>query len=464
MKFVMFLCFCSGLAAAPLTLKVHMSADGGIVAMPIETYVAAVLAGESGVFQSNEALKAMAVAARTYGVHMRGRHASEGYDLCDTTHCQRVAPSAVTAHLKEAAEATAGELLWVAGKPAFTPYTRDCGGQTDPWCLKEPGWTWSADPERITNALHHASLSVPHHLARVSILKRTASGRASVLLLSGAQTMRISASSFRFAIGRELGWNTLPSDLYEVRMVNGHPTFEGRGAGNGVGLCQVGAEAMGRAGKTYREILAFYYPGAELGMNVQGIHWQRLSGDSITMLTTRPDQDRAALSAAERINRGLASRTGWPAMHNIEIRVYPDVDTFRNATGEPGWVAAHSSGPRIDLQPVAALRSRGMLESTIQHELLHVAMETQAAPGLPLWFREGMADYLENPHVTGVARIPLEADLRQTADAARARKAYAEAAAMVASLIRTYSEPTVLGWVSSGLPIQAMRFRTADKR
>jgi len=441
-----------------------MSADGRVVAMPIETYVAAVLAGESGVFQSTEALKAMAVAARTYGVQMRGRHAAEGFDLCDTTHCQRVVSGAVTARLTAAAEATSGELLWTAGKPAFTPYTRDCGGRIDPWCLKQPGWTWSADPQQIVNALHHASLNVPEHLARVSILERTASGRASVLLLSGSQTMRISASSFRFAIGRELGWNTLPSDLYEVRTVNGHPTFEGRGAGNGVGLCQVGAEAMGRAGKTYREILAFYYPGAELGLNAQGVRWQRLSGESISLLTTRPDQDRAVLSAAGRFNRRLAARTGWPALRDIEIRVYPDVETFRNATGEPGWVAAHSSGHRIDLQPVAALRSRGVLESTVQHELLHVAMEAHAAPGLPLWFREGMADYLENPHAGGVARIPSEADLRQTGDAARARRAYAEAAAMVGSLVRTYGEATVLGWVSSGLPIQATQSRRADKR
>lgn len=441
-----------------------MSGDGRVTAMPLESYVAAVLAGESGVFQSNEALKAMAVAARTYGVQMRGRHASEGYDLCDTTHCQRVAPLAVTARLKEAAEATAGELLWTAGKPAFTPYTRDCGGRTDPWCLKQSGWTWSPDPQQIENALRHASLNVPEHLTRVSVLERTSSGRASVLLLSGAHTMRISASSFRFAIGRELGWNTLPSDLYEVRMVNVHPTFEGRGAGNGIGLCQVGAEAMGRAGKTYREILAFYYPGAELGLNAQGLRWQRLSGESITMLTTRPDNDRAALTAAELFNRGLSARTGWPALRDIEIRVYPDVETFRNATGEPGWVAAHSSGRRIDLQPVAALRSRGVLESTMQHEMLHVAMEAHAAPGLPLWFREGMADYLENPRVSGVARIPNEADLRQTADAARARRAYADAAAMIGSLVRTYGETTVLGWVSSGLPIQATQPRKVDKR
>src|SRR5580658_10384150 len=78
------------LTGAPLILKVQISSPPGIVEIPLETYVAAVLAGESGGFQSSEALKAMAVAARTYAVRMRGRHSAEGFDLCDTTHCQRL--------------------------------------------------------------------------------------------------------------------------------------------------------------------------------------------------------------------------------------------------------------------------------------------------------------------------------------------------------------------------------------
>ena len=80
-----------------------------------------------------------------------------------------------------------------------------------------------------------------------------------------------------------------------------------------------------------------------------------------------------------------------------KIRVYPDVETFRNATGEPGWVAARTSGRRIQLQPAAVLRERGALDSTIHHELLHVFVEAQAAGGLPVWFREGLVGYLEHP-------------------------------------------------------------------
>jgi stage II sporulation protein D len=88
--------------------------------VPIEQYVAAVLAGESIGFRSEQAMQAMAVAARTYAVRFEGRHKSEGYDFCDTTHCQDVRFSAVTERMRRAAEATEGELLWFAGAPAAT--------------------------------------------------------------------------------------------------------------------------------------------------------------------------------------------------------------------------------------------------------------------------------------------------------------------------------------------------------
>jgi stage II sporulation protein D len=447
----------------PKGLKVRQSSDGRVVELPLERYVAGVLAGESGVFQSSEALKAMAVAARTYGIAMRGRHSAEGFDLCDTTHCQRMALNAITPRLTKAASDTEGQMLWYAGKPAFTPFSKDCGGRTeagedpwlrshaDPWCVRQPDskWNWTGEPSAIVKALRQSSLSVPDPLTRITIQTQTASGRASVLLLSGT---RISASSFRFAIGRAIGWNTIRSDLYQVRTANGQFLFEGSGSGHGIGLCQTGADAMGRAGKSWVEILAFYYPGTTAGVNGQGIRWQRLAGERVTLLTLRPDSDRPALVAAENALGRFTIRTQWPAPRDIEIRAYPDMDSFRNATAEPGWVAAHTVGHRIDLQPVSTLRSQNGLEATVAHEILHILMDDQAAPGLPLWFREGLAEYLLNPHVTGRPEIPDERDLRQTAEPARARRAYADAAAMVASLVRSYGETTVLGWVARGLP------------
>ena len=236
--------------------------------------------------------------------------------------------------------------------------------------------------------------------------------------------MRISASSFRFAVGRELGWNTVASDRYEIRSGT---VFEGQGSGHGVGLCQRGADQMGQAGHTYHEILASYYPGTTAGLTGRGLSWQRLGGETVSLLSTRPDQDRGVLALAEREAQSVSRRANVSLPRDVEIRVYPDVETFRNVTGEPGWVAAYTAGRRIHLQPAAVLRSRGVLEQTLRHELWHVLVEAQASPGLPLWFREGLVEYLGGARGrfhsgrANAVRLRIAADRRRGARAARLR-------------------------------------------
>jgi stage II sporulation protein D len=448
-------------AQTVLKVRPQPSVNRTTIDLPLERYVAAVLAGEGSVLRSDEALKALAVAARTFGVYGRGRHAQEGYDLCGTTHCQRIDLAGVTPRMEAAAAATAGELLWSAGKPAFTVYSRDCGGvtedvsavwpevtatylrrQTDPYCVRSGAgeWQWIAKPAELLAALSGSQLRAPRTIEQVTVSGRTASGRARELTLAGAgERVRISATAFRFAVGRALGWDTVRSDRYEVAGLE----FRGSGSGHGVGLCQRGAGQMGAEGRSYREILAFYYPGTELGRTGRGIAWTRLGGENITLFTTHPDRDGAVLSQAERQLREMAGRTNLPAPRGIEIRLYPDVETFRNATGEPGWVAAHTAGLHIDLQTVGALR----------HELLHVLVEARAVAGLPVWFREGLVEYLDNPRTAHAsAKPPADIDLRQTADPDRARRAYGAAAAAVAGLVHRYGEAAVVGWLASGLP------------
>jgi hypothetical protein len=63
---------------------------------------------------------------------------------------------------------------------------------------------------------------------------------------------------------QRIGWSKLPSLAFDVRVGRGEVVFEGRGAGHGAGMCQWGAAGLAREGKGYREILAHYYPGAEL--------------------------------------------------------------------------------------------------------------------------------------------------------------------------------------------------------
>jgi stage II sporulation protein D len=462
---------------AQVSYKVLLTGEGGgrIVELSAEKYVAAVLAGESSTFRSDEALKAMAVAARTYAARSRGRHAADGYDFCATTHCQRIDLHGITAKLESAAQGTAGELLWFQGKPALTVYTRNCGGETeslryvwpdleapylksqaDPYCTRHgaSAWSWPARPREIVAALQAARLSTPDDLERIVISERTESNRANRLGLIGQdRQIPISASSFRFAIGRKLGWNTLRSDRYEIENGLDRIVFRGTGQGHGVGICQDGAEQMGIEGHTYREILAFYYPGAVISQLGAGLEWQPMSGERVTVLSTDPHRDRAVFTAAEAVAREIRARLNWttPA---VKIRVYPDLDTFRNATAEPGWVAAHTSGLTIDLQPLATLNARGILRETLRHELLHVAIEQQAAPGLPVWFREGLVEFLEGARpgpVSGSAFIS-DADFEQRRDKPRAEAAYAEACARVRALANRHGEAAVLGWVTRGLP------------
>jgi stage II sporulation protein D len=466
------LLLCPTLAGAPATLKVRVKS--AMIEMPLEQYVAAVLAGECSTFRSAEAIKAMAVAARSYALNLRGRHAAEGYDLCGTTHCQRLEPAAVTPRLASLAAQTAGELLWFAGKPAFACYSRRCGGTTedaaavwgglrapflrvhdDPYCPRQPGageWHWSAPAADIVAALRKSQLRAPAEMDGIAIAQRTGSGRARVLALVGnGEEVRVSASSFRFAIGRALGFNTVRSDRWSVVREGLQLSFVGTGDGHGVGMCQLGADQMGVEGHGYREILGFYYPGAMLGLTASGLAWRRIGGETVALVTTQPDRDGIVLAVAERQVKEIGERYGWTQPNGIEIRMYPDVETFRNATGEPGWVAARTSGRRIQLQPAAVLRARGALVSTIHHELMHVFVAAQAAPGIPVWFREGLVGYLEHPVRTSSADAP-ESDLRQKEDPARARRAYTAAAQKVAALVRRNGAPAILAWLKNGLP------------
>jgi stage II sporulation protein D len=467
-------------ARAEVVYKVRLTShDGGrIVSLSAEDYVAAVLAGESGTFKSEEALKAMTVAARTYAARLRSRHSAEGYDFCATTHCQRLELRQVTPRLSSAARATAGELLWFEGMPAFTMYARDCGGTSeageavwpdvqapylrvhaDPYCGRHHArdWSWEGTAETISRALLDSKFRIPPSFGRMVVLDRTASGRARILQLQGApQTVTVSAGSFRFAVGRALGWNTLRSEQYEIQNRNGRILFHGRGEGHGVGLCQDGAEEMGLEGSPYRDILAFYYPGTAIGLTAKGIRWTRLGGEGVNIFTTLPNRDARILRVAEEVQRDVENQLNLTGREPISIRVYPDIDTFRNATGEPGWVAARSSLSGIDLQPSTLLEARHALRSTLRHELLHVYIEREAVPNLPVWFREGLVEWLSKAHGSerSGSTLASDDDLRQRQDPDRAGRAYAGAYRQVTDLVNRYGERTVLGWLKRGLPLE----------
>ena len=441
-----------------LSTKVHK--------MDLEEYVAAALAGESAAFRSEQALSAMAVAARTYAVRFAGRHRSEGYDFCETTHCQDIRAGAIAERLRRAAESTEGELLWFLGAPAATFYSKDCGGvresvsvvwpdvkasylgrRDDPYCGRD---TWSATIRKaeLAGAIHLTS-----RLDRLRIVERSLSGRA-VRLQADGRTL--SASSLRFAVGRTLGWNQIRSDLYELTDSGDRLVFEGRGFGHGVGLCQAGADRMGVDGRSYREILAFYYPGTTLGVTAQGFSWRSLGGERVEVITTRPQEDQFLVALADRLAATAEQRSGLRWQAGARLKVFPTVAAFRDSTGEPGWVAASARGRVIRFQPVAVLRARGVLESTLQHELMHVLVESRASSGLPVWFREGVVGLLTASQKSKVksqkSKVLPPGDSGFLRGREEARLAHAAALECVTDLVARFGEPAVLGWLERGLP------------
>src|SRR6185437_2788974 len=75
----------------------------------------------------------------------------------------------------------------------------------------------------------------------------------------------VSGFTFWSEVGQKLGWDKVPGTRYSVaRNAAGDVVFESTGAGHGVGLCQWGASELARRGKTYKEILQYYFPSSSV--------------------------------------------------------------------------------------------------------------------------------------------------------------------------------------------------------
>jgi stage II sporulation protein D len=469
--------------AASFPLHVERKDTGLIVlvSMPMEQYVSAVLAAESGASKNDESLKAMAVAIRTYATRFHGQHVQDGFDFCDTTHCQTMKLSGVDARNRAAVLATKGEILFYHDVPAQTFYHANCGGITaaaneawakagEPYLIVHsdtfcpiPGevkWESSLSHTEIVGALRVAGISTPENWETIQIASRTASGRVGKLEFVGGTPPRflLSASTFRFAVDRELGWNKVRSDLYAIRNSAGNILISGKGSGHGVGLCQAGAEEMAREGKSYREILEFYYPGTNLkAIPSTDQKWQSRSDEHFELLSQDPEADAQILPIAVRILAENENSIGWKLTYRPRLQVFSTIDKYRDETGEPGWVAASTRVHTIRLQPIAQLKNKSVLESTLRHELFHLLIESKSRAGIPLWFREGLALYLASPEnpaspAADMSDQQMEAQFLHPTSREEMQRAYAVARRYVKRLIERFGKQKVLSWLSVGLP------------
>lgn len=283
--------------------------------MALEDYIAGVLPNEIGNRSPLSALQAQAVAARTHSISLLlyNRHTADGYDLCSSTHCQVYKGLYLQNEtILEAVSSTRNEVLVADGKIADATYHSACGGKTDSssriWkgkpidhlmgvtCIPEAdefdlsdesqvaqwintktstdgmsGWergalSWEKSISK-TQVAKNAGLS---YLSSIEIIERGVSGRITRLKLHGNKDIVLD-NEFRI---RQVFGNLLSSCFYIKGSAGRHNispgamlNLKGKGAGHGVGLCQVGTLRMARSGTEYRDILKLYYPGTELKTN-----------------------------------------------------------------------------------------------------------------------------------------------------------------------------------------------------
>jgi stage II sporulation protein D len=283
------------------TIRVRMR-DRGVQVIrdvPIEDYVAAAALSEFAPAAGDPAtIEAMfevqAVIARTYARSHRGRHGSEGFDLCSTTHCQiyepeRLAISRWTPAVRDAVARTAGKMLSYNGAPADAVYHADCGGWTsaaaDVWggaglpYLRaqrddgeaknaHAGWQYAVDADVLRRALDaDPRTRVGGRLGSIAVLTRDASGRAQRVLLRGdthVADVSVRGADLREVLTGAFGVRSIRSTRFDVVPSGRQFVFSGSGFGHGVGLCQAGALARLAAGDAPRAVLQHYYPGTVL--------------------------------------------------------------------------------------------------------------------------------------------------------------------------------------------------------
>ena len=569
------------------TVRVHLAHDNVTEELSLEDYVLGVMQAEGTMETEPEALKALAIAVRTFAVKNRGRHAKDGYDFCSTTHCQRFVvgrnPSVSEGarirtlpdgRVSAAVRSTKDQILIDdRGEIVDSYFGASCGGETanigdlwgitppdylrgvrDEYCVSGPHAKWNDVISRadLLRALQSDTRTdIGNRLEQVLISKHDETGRAEFITLEGEHRKTVRGWDFKIIVGRVLGWNVLKSSRFEVARAGSNFVFRGSGFGHGLGLCQEGAHVLAARGASYQKILEKYFPGTRVMPRHGDVsHLQRNveSGEKVWRADLMPLEKRAFIPTDSAINvdsprsgemfiararnsklelrrseifrsglyfaptellnlssagiykhfvpTGLNANSRFLSISNEHFRVtYPvvverrDADQvlntlevargdflrraasasisanvpildirlnestgdFTSRTGQPWWAAAATKGSRIELQPLALLKKRGVLFTTLRHELAHVVIDSISSKHAPRWLEEGLAIYLAGEgrlftHYTrGTSLSPdeLAKRLEHPRTQTEMRELYAQAYLAVAELVRQQGEPSV---------------------
>lgn len=266
--------------------EMYISRDGtrlrAVNKVRLEDYLKGVLPKEVSRFWPFEALKAQAIASRSFAVHEALRRKSKEHDLFADTFSQVYGgKSAERWRTNWAVEDTRGKVLIYDGKVFPSYFHACCGGHTEdalkvwgkkieplmgvkcPWCRWCPHFRWRSS---ISADEMSAKLKSPgRRIGAVDDMKagkRDASGRLeSVDIKSGDHWVKMRVEDLRAIVGP----GELKSSNFRIRRYPDHFLFAGFGWGHGVGMCQWGAFTLSLGWWRAEKILKYYYPGTRVG-------------------------------------------------------------------------------------------------------------------------------------------------------------------------------------------------------
>lgn len=280
----------------PLSIpdRIAVQVNGRVTSVAFEDYVLGSILAE--VVPANEALpvaariyEVQAVVARSYALSHLGRHRSQGFDLCATTHCQVYEPSRIRSSrfapvAREAVRRTSSQVLSFGRRPIDAVFHADCGGATaaadavwggapvpylpaheDDVEVAHRSWRVELSAEQLRAALNKdARTAVGARLDALSVDSRDASGRAAMVTIRGERRLTVRGEDLRAALNQALGGQRVLSTRFDIERTGRAYALTGSGFGHGVGMCQVGAAARARRGDSLLAIVGAYYPGARV--------------------------------------------------------------------------------------------------------------------------------------------------------------------------------------------------------
>jgi stage II sporulation protein D len=267
--------------------------------LPLEAYLLGVVGAEMHSYWESQALQTQSIAARTYALYTKNRYGKERDWDVTANQANQVyrGLSAETATVRNAVEQTCGMVLACPteqGKLGIFPsyYSSSCGGHTEdslpvfgesfaalkavqcPWCgkiTKAQFRDWGPveySIEEIHRKLAERYPKLAEKLGKITAVQivRTGSlGRVTGVSLTGSNGKSDFVRGEDFRLSLDSSGMKLKSTIFSLKREGiVYVFYDGHGFGHGVGLCQTGAEYLAREGKTYSEILAWYYPGATI--------------------------------------------------------------------------------------------------------------------------------------------------------------------------------------------------------